>query len=143
MIDRLLIVLGAFAGLTGVALSAAAAHLAGGAGLATPANFLLFHAPVPIIAAMLARAGAANRWLARAAAILVVAGLVMFCGSLTLTALKGMRLFANAAPVGGVALMAGWAMLAIASLIGQRAAPEGARKSEASRRIRSRSEAGT
>ena len=87
-IDRFLVVLGALAGLTGVGLSAAAAHLAGGSGLVTPANFLLWHAPVPILAALLAQAGAGNRWLARAAGLIVVAGLALFCGSLTLVAVK-------------------------------------------------------
>jgi uncharacterized membrane protein YgdD (TMEM256/DUF423 family) len=119
LVDRLLVVLGALAGLIGVGLSAAAAHLQGGSGLVTPANFLLWHAPVPILAANLAVAGAGNRWLARAAGLIVVAGLVLFCGSLSLVALKGVRLFGNAAPVGGIALMAGWAMLAVSALMGK------------------------
>ena len=43
--DRILIALGAIAGLAGVALSAAAAHVTGAGSLETAARFLLFHAP--------------------------------------------------------------------------------------------------
>ncbi len=120
LIDRLLIVLGALSGLAGVGLAAMAAHVTGGTGLATPSNFLMFHAPVVILSAILALSGAGNRWLARAAGLLFVAGLVLFCGSLTLAVLKGVRLFANAAPMGGIALMAGWALLAVAALVARR-----------------------
>jgi uncharacterized membrane protein YgdD (TMEM256/DUF423 family) len=50
-----------------------------------------------------------------AAAWLLVAGLVVFCGSLYLLALTGVRELGAVAPVGGVAFLAAWAALAWAA----------------------------
>jgi uncharacterized membrane protein YgdD (TMEM256/DUF423 family) len=49
------------------------------------------------------------------AAWLLVAGMVLFSGSLYALALTGARGFGAATPVGGVALLAGWACLAWAA----------------------------
>jgi len=50
-----------------------------------------------------------------AAAWLLVAGLVVFCGSLYLLAATGARGLGAVAPVGGAALLAAWAALAWAA----------------------------
>ena len=50
-----------------------------------------------------------------AAAWLLVAGLVLFCGSLYALALTGVRGFGAVAPVGGFAFLAAWAALAWAA----------------------------
>ena len=50
-----------------------------------------------------------------AAAWLLVAGLVLFCGSLYLLALTGIRGLGAVAPIGGAALLAAWAALAWAA----------------------------
>jgi uncharacterized membrane protein YgdD (TMEM256/DUF423 family) len=50
-----------------------------------------------------------------AAAWLLVAGLVLFCGSLYLLALTGVRGFGAVTPIGGAAFLAAWAALAWAA----------------------------
>jgi uncharacterized membrane protein YgdD (TMEM256/DUF423 family) len=50
-----------------------------------------------------------------AAAWLLVAGLVLFCGSLYALALTGVRGFGAVTPVGGFAFLAAWAALAWAA----------------------------
>jgi uncharacterized membrane protein YgdD (TMEM256/DUF423 family) len=50
-----------------------------------------------------------------AAAWLLVAGLMLFCGSLYVLALSGVRGWGAVAPVGGVAFLGAWAALAWAA----------------------------
>jgi uncharacterized membrane protein YgdD (TMEM256/DUF423 family) len=49
------------------------------------------------------------------AAWLLIAGLILFCGSLYTLALTGVRMWGAVAPVGGVAFLAAWAALAWAA----------------------------
>lgn len=114
--DRLLLVLAATAGLLGVALSAAAAHIAAGAALDVPARFLLVHAAALVGLCALTGSGALHRGAGRLAGGVLVAGLALFCGDLTNRALAGTAPFPMAAPTGGVLLMLGWAVLAAAAL---------------------------
>jgi uncharacterized membrane protein YgdD (TMEM256/DUF423 family) len=84
----------------------------------TAARYQLFHA-----LALLAVALAASRWPApgwAAAGWLFVAGIVVFSGSLYLLVLTGTRWLGAVTPLGGLCLLAGWAMLAWA---GRAAAP--------------------
>jgi uncharacterized membrane protein YgdD (TMEM256/DUF423 family) len=113
----MLTVLGALAGLLGVALSAMAAHASGGSQLDTAARFLLVHAPVVLVIVVLSGTGAINPTVGRLAGWLVVAGLVLFCGDLAMRGLRGTALFAMAAPLGGFVLMAGWGLLALAAAL--------------------------
>lgn len=115
-IERVLLALAAIAGVAGVALAAAAAHLSGEPGLKTAADFLLFHAPVLLGLVALVATGLVHPRVGRMAGALLVAGLALFSGDLALRALAGVPLFRMAAPTGGLALMAGWAMLAVAAL---------------------------
>lgn len=108
--DRVLIAAGGLAGAAGVALSAMAAH-AGGGNLGTAAAMLLAHAPA-LLAVGLIRP---NRPLALAC-LLLVAGVLLFCGDLAARHWLGGRLFAMAAPAGGIAMIAGWLAIAIAGL---------------------------
>lgn len=55
------------------------------------------------------------RWLQRAA-MLMLAGIVVFSGSLYLLALSGQRWLGAITPFGGLAFLAAWAMLAWGSL---------------------------
>ncbi len=50
--------------------------------------------------------------LARSAALLFAAGMVLFSGSLYLLAVSGIRWFGAVTPLGGVAFLAGWACFA-------------------------------
>jgi len=51
------------------------------------------------------------------AALAFAAGIVLFSGGLYLLALSGLRLFAYAIPVGGMAFIAGWLFMAIYALM--------------------------
>ena len=73
-----------------------------------------------IVTGALAGLNAANRLLARLAGGILFVGLVLFSGDLAMRALRGTRLFANAAPAGGFALLGGWALLALAGLLRRR-----------------------
>lgn len=116
-LDRILAALAALCGLLGVAASAAAAHTSGGETLKTAAQFLLFHAPAVLTLASLAAAGLVRAGLARLAAAALLLGLALFSGDLALRALTGTPLFPMAAPSGGMALMAGWLVAAVAALV--------------------------
>ena len=81
----------------------------------TAAHYHLIHAVAMAVAALVARdSRAAAR--ARAAAVLFLAGTVLFSGSLYALALSGIRFFAFVTPVGGLAFIAGWGLLALAAL---------------------------
>jgi uncharacterized membrane protein YgdD (TMEM256/DUF423 family) len=115
--DRILVALAALAGLLGVALSAASAHVAGGANLDTAARFLLIHAAVLIGVAALIGLGALAPGIGRAAAWALVLGLILFCGDLSARAFWSTPLFPRAAPTGGIMLIIGWALVALAALL--------------------------
>jgi uncharacterized membrane protein YgdD (TMEM256/DUF423 family) len=115
--DRLLLAFGGLAGLLGVAASAAAAHMAGTESLKTAAQFLLFHAPAILALVALTASGATHPMATRLAAAALAVGVILFCGDLALRALQGTALFPMAAPTGGVLLMAGWGLAAVAAFI--------------------------
>lgn len=118
--SRLLVLLGAVAGLAGVGLSAAAAHVAGPGSLDVAARFLLVHAPVLLALAALAAGRVVHARTAEAAGLVLALGLVLFCGDLAGRALAGIVLVPLAAPAGGIALMAGWALAGLAALLPRR-----------------------
>jgi uncharacterized membrane protein YgdD (TMEM256/DUF423 family) len=109
-------VLAALAGLLGVGLSAAAAHIAGGS-LGTAAQFLLFHAPALLAIAALVSVGALHPLLAQIAGYALVVGLALFCGDLSRRAFSGVVLFPMAAPAGGIVLMTGWVLAGLSALL--------------------------
>ena len=112
-------------GLAGVAIGAFGAHALKSTLLErgmmqaweTGSRYHLFHAVAMIGVAAWVRAAAGSRgarlmfWTAR----LWCAGIVLFSGSLYWLALGGPRWLGPVTPFGGVALMAGWLLLAIAA----------------------------
>lgn len=116
--ERGLVAAAAFFGLAGVALSALSAHAPAAGSLDVAARFLLVHAAALLAIAALLRL--LHRRLALAAALAMATGLALFAGDLALRALAGTPLLPLAAPSGGVLLMAGWALLVPAALIGRR-----------------------
>ena len=78
----------------------------------TGAQYHLVHALAAVVAFALAsvRETAAARWAGR----LFVAGVALFSGSLYTLVLLDAPLFGAVAPLGGLALIAGWAALAVA-----------------------------
>ncbi|MCA0400200.1 MAG: DUF423 domain-containing protein [Proteobacteria bacterium] len=115
MIRALLLAAG-LSGAAGVALSAAAAHVTGGATLATAGQFLLFHAPAFLALAALAKADALPRRFIILGAGLLAVGLVLFAGDLSVRVFFRFPLFPNAAPGGGILLISGWMMIALAGV---------------------------
>ncbi len=104
----ILLILAGLMGACGIGLAAAGAHAAPGAGLDSAAYMLLFHATAVIGAAALAQQGMLLRPLALAAIVAWIVGSALFAGDLALRAFAGHRLFAMAAPSGGVILIVGW-----------------------------------
>lgn len=115
--DRVVVALGGLAGCLGVALAAMAAHVTGGGNLETASRFLMLHAPALMAIGLLAAGGFAQAAVARIAGGLMVLGLVLFCGDLSVRALWGIAPIRLAAPVGGVLLMAAWLAAAGAVLL--------------------------
>ena len=116
--DRLFSTLGAVSGFLAVATGALAAHGLEGrftlealAWWETGAQYQMYHA-----LALLAAAWAASRrpsGLATAAGWFFVAGIILFSGSLYALALTGVRSLGAITPIGGLAFLAGWALLAL------------------------------
>src|SRR6476620_1901118 len=81
---------------------------------ATGARYQLIHALAMGLAALAARGAAAA--MAKTAALLFLAGTLLFSGSLYGLALTGVRMLGFVTPLGGVALVAVWIVLALAAL---------------------------
>ncbi|MEF2073192.1 DUF423 domain-containing protein [Consotaella aegiceratis] len=107
----------AIAGLLGAGGVAGAAYAAHGADdthmVASASSIALVHAP-----ALLALASARRETLRLAlpAAILLAIGTILFSGDLTMRTFWGVRLFPYAAPTGGMAMIAGWLVVAIGGI---------------------------
>jgi uncharacterized membrane protein YgdD (TMEM256/DUF423 family) len=125
VMQRLFFVLGALSGAIGVAASAFGAHALRGrlapellTAFETAARQQLVHA-----AALLALALALSRW-SNAAIVAggwcLLAGMLLFSGSLYALALSGVRAFGLVTPFGGVALIAGWLLAAWGAWSGAR-----------------------
>ena len=122
--DRTFLLAGAVAGFIAVGFGAFGAH--GLRGRLTPemlavfetgVRYHMYHALALLLtAALMARPGMGGGKLMVAAGWLFVAGIALFSGSLYLLAVTGVTILGAITPIGGVALLAGWACLAIASL---------------------------
>ncbi len=120
---RMWTALGALAGLTGVAMAAVAAHglpgrLDAGAldQVRSAVQMQVWHALALLCCGL---------WAARSGGLLIhlagaafASGVVLFCGTVYALALGGMRL-PSVAPLGGVLLMLGWALLGVTALVDQ------------------------
>ena len=114
---QIFIAAGALLGLAGVALSAAAAHVPGGAQADTAARFLLLHAPTLLALAALLGTGLVHPRIGALAGLVLVIGLALFAGDLSMRAFRATALFTRAAPIGGIGLMLGWALVLVAALV--------------------------
>lgn len=113
-LNRPLLAVAGLTGALGVALAARASHTAA-PDLTIAANFLLLHAPVLLFASLLRR----NR-LTQIAAWVLLAGLILFAGDLSLRSEAGTPLFPLAAPLGGGGLIVGWLLLTVSAFVGWR-----------------------
>jgi uncharacterized membrane protein YgdD (TMEM256/DUF423 family) len=119
--DRLFLTLGSASAALAVAAGAFGAHALRArlapdllAVFETGVRYHMFHALGLLAVAWAAsrNPGAAVAW----AGWLMVAGTVLFSGSLYALALTGVRALGAVTPLGGVAFIAGWALLAWAAL---------------------------
>jgi uncharacterized membrane protein YgdD (TMEM256/DUF423 family) len=117
MTVTILIALAGLMGASGIALAAAAAHIAPGAGLDSAAYILLFQAVAVLGGAALMQQGLLWRPLAIIVLAAWVLGATLFSGDIALRAFTGHRLFPMAAPAGGIILIAAWLVLAAAAII--------------------------
>ncbi len=120
-IARLLLGSGALVMAIGVILGALSAHAAKGAShpdaarlMQTAVQYQLIHGLGLLLLGALAR-NAASMWLA-AAGLLLLVGVILFCGSLWYLAVTN-RSLGPVAPVGGLAFIAGWLCLALFVLL--------------------------
>jgi uncharacterized membrane protein YgdD (TMEM256/DUF423 family) len=119
-VDRVFFAIGSLTALLGVGAGAFGAHAL--RQRLTPDMLAVFETGVRYqlvhSLALLAVAWACARWsgpASRVAGWLFIVGIVLFSGSLYLLVLTGMRSFGAVTPVGGLALMLGWACLAWAA----------------------------
>ena len=116
------ICIGAALGSLGVAIGAAGTHALEGRiesdaldTLETAVRFQMYHG-----IALIGLGAAAKVWqsgVVTLAAVLMAVGTVIFCGSLYLLALLDIGVFGAVAPIGGLSLMAGWALLALGAAV--------------------------
>ena len=116
-VSRFFLVAGALATALGVALGAYSAHAAKDAAhpeaarlLQTAVQYQLIHGIGILVVGLVARWGS-SPWLVASGALLL-SGVVLFCGSLWVLALTTHSL-GPAAPLGGIAFIAGWLALVI------------------------------
>jgi uncharacterized membrane protein YgdD (TMEM256/DUF423 family) len=129
MTNKTLLLAAGLAGLTAVALGAFGAHalkdtlaaVPGGKGLETwhtATLYHLVHAVAALAAALAAAAGgatlAAVQRLLRTAVGCWLMGVALFSGSLYWLALGGPKWLGPVTPLGGLALLVGWALIALA-----------------------------
>ncbi len=120
-------VLGALSGCGAVAMAAAAAHalpqkLTPKALDAVRAAIQMqgWHAIALVLVALwLLRAGPLPATVANLAGAAFALGLLLFCGSVYLGELAGLR-FGPTAPIGGTLLMLGWLLLALSAILAAR-----------------------
>jgi uncharacterized membrane protein YgdD (TMEM256/DUF423 family) len=118
---RTFLFIGALAGVTGVGLGAFGAHGLRGrlspdmlAVFETGVRYHMYHALALLATAALI--GRIDSRLLPAAAWCFTAGIVLFSGSLYALALTGVSMLGAITPLGGIAFLAGWACLLVASL---------------------------
>ena len=118
MTPTILIVLAGLMGAADIALAAAGAHAAPGAGLDGAAYMLLFHAAAALGGTALMQQGTLWRPLALIVLAAWIVGAALFSGDIALRAFAGHRLFPYAAPSGGMILIAAWLGLILAAVAG-------------------------
>ena len=117
---HVLIGIAALFGCAGIVFTAAGAHAKPGSGLDSAGHMLLFHAPAVIAACAGIATGLISRPTGIVAAAALLVGVALFAGDLALRAYAGHRLFPMAAPAGGMVMIAGWGLMALAAFLGTR-----------------------
>ena len=124
-VERLFIAIAAVLGGTAVAAGAFATHALKPqlsdrllAVFETAARYQMYHALALLLVALVRHQQLGAPGLLTASGWALIAGTVVFSGSLYALALTNQSMLGAVAPIGGAALMAGWACLAISGLRG-------------------------
>jgi uncharacterized membrane protein YgdD (TMEM256/DUF423 family) len=119
--QRTFLLAGALAGIVGVGFGAFGAHGLRGrlsaemlAVFETGVRYQMYHGLA--LMALAALSDRLNGRLIEAAGWLFIAGIVLFSGSLYLLAVTGVTVLGAITPIGGVAFLAGWACLVLATI---------------------------
>lgn len=110
--NAILVMFGGLMGAGGVALGAWVAHHGHSDSLLIASQYFLFHAG-PVMAIALHADG--RRYLLLVASVIVV-GVTLFAGDLTLRGLTGTTIWHLAAPTGGILLITGWFAFALSGI---------------------------
>jgi len=116
MVLTIMIIFAGLMGASGITLAAAGAHAVPNVGLESAAYMLLFHAAALLGGTALLQQGTLWRPLLLVVLIAWVVGAALFSGDIALRAFSGHRLFAMAAPTGGMILIIAWLALAVAAI---------------------------
>ncbi|PZU23459.1 MAG: DUF423 domain-containing protein [Shinella sp.] len=112
-IARLTLFLAGLLGATGIGLAAAANHLDDPSGFSAAATVCLANAPA-LIGLYAVRP---SLRLAPLAALVIACGALLFTADMLLRHFYGMRVFAMAAPTGGMLQIIGWLIVAVSALL--------------------------
>lgn len=118
MAARLTLFLAGLLGATGIGLAAAANHLDDPRSFSAAATVCLANAPALIAL----YAGRMSIRLAPLASLVIAAGAILFTADMLLRHFYGLRVFAMAAPAGGMTMIGGWLIVAISALLPKRQA---------------------
>jgi uncharacterized membrane protein YgdD (TMEM256/DUF423 family) len=120
--DRTFLLIGALSGFIGVAAGAFGAHALRNrlspemlAVFETGVRYQLYHTFAVLFVAV--AAARFDGWLVRGAGWSFTAGIVLFSGSLYALALSGVTTLGAITPIGGLAFLVGWGMLAMVAMI--------------------------
>lgn len=116
ILEKLLAIAAGVFGATGIILSAVAAHLEPSPALQNASLILLVHAPALIAVLAAIRTRLLPRFGGMLGVTVLAIGVILFSGDLSLRMFVGMPLFPLAAPIGGMALIFGWAVLALSGI---------------------------
>jgi len=116
MISRLLMIAAGLSGAAGIATAAAAAH-ADASNLSASSTMFLAHAPALLAIGL---TGSERTRVIDYAGLVLLAGLILFCGDLLARQYLGGKLFSFAAPTGGFLMIVGWLAVGAGSLASRR-----------------------
>ena len=120
--DKTFLLIGSVAGFLAVAFGAFGAHALRArlspemlAVFETGARYQMYHALAIVLVALIL--GRLDGWLVRTAGWMFTAGIVLFSGSLYALALTGVTTLGAVTPLGGLAFLVGWGLLAVAAVL--------------------------
>ena len=122
ILENIIAIASGIFGATGIILSAVAAHLEPSPALQNASLILLVHAPALIAILAAVRVRFLPRFGGIFGAVALTSGVILFSGDLSLRMFVGIPLFSLAAPMGGILLIFGWAILALSGIFVRRAA---------------------